>query len=217
MAGQERFCADAIVVAWFGPALDVPAHAQGCAKLPAVDVRGGKSDYRRRFYARADRGIDDIGDKPVAPCAPNSTSGFVIPVYSMAGAGIDTVADWAVGRVVVPELWQGRRLGRDQSPHGGADLPPPTARAAHRPAKRREGDAAQGHGASVTCSPHQPDVAREFGDRIVGMRIRRVVLDGPPARLDAAAEAGAANLGLENESAVGKGLGAMIRRHGGGP
>ncbi|NCO85140.1 MAG: phosphonate ABC transporter ATP-binding protein [Rhodobacterales bacterium] len=50
-------------------------------------------------------------------------------------------------------------------------------------------DVARERGATVLCSLHQTDLAREFGDRIVGMRQGRVVFDGPPARFDAAAEA----------------------------
>lgn len=51
----------------------------------------------------------------------------------------------------------------------------------------RKGAGAEG--ATVMCSLHQPDLAREFADRIIGMRLGRVVFDGPPARFDAAAEA----------------------------
>jgi len=50
-------------------------------------------------------------------------------------------------------------------------------------------DVARERGATVLCSLHQTDLAREFGDRIVGMRHGRVMFDGPPARFDAAAEA----------------------------
>ena len=42
-------------------------------------------------------------------------------------------------------------------------------------------DAAREQGATVLCSLHQVDLAREFGDRIVGMRDGRVVFDGSPA------------------------------------
>ncbi|MBE0509289.1 MAG: phosphonate ABC transporter ATP-binding protein [Chromatiales bacterium] len=42
-------------------------------------------------------------------------------------------------------------------------------------------DAAREQGATVLCSLHQIDLAREFGDRIVGMRNGRVVFDGSPA------------------------------------
>lgn len=41
-------------------------------------------------------------------------------------------------------------------------------------------DAAREHGTTVLCSLHQVDLAREFGDRIVGMRDGRVVFDGMP-------------------------------------
>ncbi len=50
-------------------------------------------------------------------------------------------------------------------------------------------DVARERGATVLCSLHQTDLAREFADRIVGMRSGRVVFDGPSARFDAAAEA----------------------------
>lgn len=41
-------------------------------------------------------------------------------------------------------------------------------------------DAAREQGATVLCSLHQVDLAREFGDRIVGMRDGRIVFDGTP-------------------------------------
>lgn len=50
-------------------------------------------------------------------------------------------------------------------------------------------DVARERGATVLCSLHQTDLAREFGDRIVGMRHGRVVFNGPSHRFDAAAEA----------------------------
>ena len=42
-------------------------------------------------------------------------------------------------------------------------------------------DAARVRNSSVLCSLHQVDLAREFGDRIVGMRSGRIVFDGAPA------------------------------------
>jgi phosphonate transport system ATP-binding protein len=42
-------------------------------------------------------------------------------------------------------------------------------------------DAARERNSSVLCSLHQVDLAREFGDRIVGMRDGRIVFDGAPA------------------------------------
>jgi phosphonate transport system ATP-binding protein len=42
-------------------------------------------------------------------------------------------------------------------------------------------DAAQRRNSSVLCSLHQIDLAREFADRIVGMRSGRIVFDGTPA------------------------------------
>ncbi|GAB4276509.1 MAG: phosphonate ABC transporter ATP-binding protein [Pararhodobacter sp.] len=50
-------------------------------------------------------------------------------------------------------------------------------------------EAAREQGATVLCSLHQTDLAREYADRIIGMRNGRVVFDGPPARFDSAAEA----------------------------
>lgn len=49
-------------------------------------------------------------------------------------------------------------------------------------------EAAREQGATVLCSLHQTDLAREFADRIIGMRAGRVVFDGPPHRFDAVAE-----------------------------
>jgi phosphonate transport system ATP-binding protein len=42
-------------------------------------------------------------------------------------------------------------------------------------------DAARERNTTVLCSLHQVDLAREFGDRVVGMRDGRVVFDGTPA------------------------------------
>lgn len=42
-------------------------------------------------------------------------------------------------------------------------------------------DAARARNTSVLCSLHQVDLAREFGDRIIGMRDGRIVFDGTPA------------------------------------
>jgi len=44
-------------------------------------------------------------------------------------------------------------------------------------------DAARERNTTVLCSLHQIDLAREFGDRIVGMRDGRVVFEGTPAEL----------------------------------
>jgi phosphonate transport system ATP-binding protein len=41
-------------------------------------------------------------------------------------------------------------------------------------------DAARERSATVLCSLHQVDLAREFGDRIVGMRDGKIVFDGTP-------------------------------------
>lgn len=42
-------------------------------------------------------------------------------------------------------------------------------------------DAARERNTTVLCSLHQIDLAREFGDRIVGMRDGRIIFDGTPA------------------------------------
>lgn len=44
-------------------------------------------------------------------------------------------------------------------------------------------DAARERNATVLCSLHQVDLAREYADRIVGMRDGRIVFDGPPSEL----------------------------------
>ena len=49
-------------------------------------------------------------------------------------------------------------------------------------------EAAREQGATVLCSLHQTDLAREFADRIIGMRKGRVVFDGPPHQFDSAVE-----------------------------
>ena len=49
-------------------------------------------------------------------------------------------------------------------------------------------EAALEQGATVLCSLHQTDLAREFADRIIGMRKGRVVFDGPPHLFDSTAE-----------------------------
>jgi phosphonate transport system ATP-binding protein len=43
---------------------------------------------------------------------------------------------------------------------------------------------AQAHGATVLCSLHQVDLARDFADRIVALQAGHVVFDGPPAMFD---------------------------------
>jgi phosphonate transport system ATP-binding protein len=42
-------------------------------------------------------------------------------------------------------------------------------------------------GATVLCSLHQIDLAKEFADRIVAMRGGEIIADGRPAELDEAA------------------------------
>lgn len=48
---------------------------------------------------------------------------------------------------------------------------------------------ARERGVTVLCSLHQIDLARAYADRIIGLRDGRVVFDGPPERLDRAANA----------------------------
>jgi phosphonate transport system ATP-binding protein len=44
-------------------------------------------------------------------------------------------------------------------------------------------------GVAVLCTLHQVELALEFADRIVGLRLGRVVFDGVPSEFDAAAHA----------------------------
>lgn len=48
-------------------------------------------------------------------------------------------------------------------------------------------DRARSADATLLCSLHQVELAQRFADRIIGMRAGRIVFDGPPERLDAAA------------------------------
>jgi len=48
-------------------------------------------------------------------------------------------------------------------------------------------DRAHAVGATLLCSLHQVELAQRFADRIIGIRAGRIVFDGPPERLDAAA------------------------------
>ena len=48
-------------------------------------------------------------------------------------------------------------------------------------------DQARVHGSTVLVSLHQVELARRFADRIVALRDGRIVFDGPPSALDAAA------------------------------
>ncbi|REJ68845.1 MAG: phosphonate ABC transporter ATP-binding protein [Planctomycetota bacterium] len=45
-------------------------------------------------------------------------------------------------------------------------------------------DASRESGTTVMCSLHQPDLAREFADRIVGLARGKVIFDGLPDQLD---------------------------------
>jgi len=47
--------------------------------------------------------------------------------------------------------------------------------------------ASQVHGATVLCTLHQVELAREFADRIVALRAGEIVFDGAPHEIDAAA------------------------------
>lgn len=49
-------------------------------------------------------------------------------------------------------------------------------------------EAARERGATVLCSLHQVELARDFADRIVGMRDGQVVFDGPPSAFSDAHE-----------------------------
>ena len=60
-----------------------------------------------------------------------------------------------------------------------ASLDPATSRDILRLLKTQ----AEERGATVLCSLHQIDLAKEFGDRIVAVKAGRLVFDGPPADL----------------------------------
>ncbi len=57
-----------------------------------------------------------------------------------------------------------------------ASLDPRTSRGILQLLRRQS----QRHGATVLCSLHQPELAREFGDRIVAVSRGRLVFDGAP-------------------------------------
>ena len=80
-------------------------------------------------------------------------------------------------------------------------------------------EAARERNTTVLCSLHQVDLAREFADRIVGMRDGRVVFDGTPAELtdarvhqlyagahgdDQPADAGAGHAALSASPTIGR-------------
>jgi phosphonate transport system ATP-binding protein len=80
-------------------------------------------------------------------------------------------------------------------------------------------EAARERNTTVLCSLHQVDLAREFGDRIVGMRDGRVVFDGTPAEFtdervhqlyagahwdDQPADTDAGNSALSSSPAIGR-------------
>jgi phosphonate transport system ATP-binding protein len=67
-----------------------------------------------------------------------------------------------------------------------ASLDPPAGRRVLGLLKRQ----ARERNATVLCTLHQVELAREFADRIVGLADGRVVFDGPPAALDANAVLG---------------------------
>ncbi len=64
-----------------------------------------------------------------------------------------------------------------------ASLDPKTARSVLQYLR----DATREMGIAVVCNLHQVEYAREFGDRVVGLAQGRMVFDGSPAELDAAA------------------------------
>jgi phosphonate transport system ATP-binding protein len=84
----------------------------------------------------------------------------------------------AIARVLAQE---GRVLLADEPV---ASLDPESAR--HVLATLR--GVAREQGIAVLCSLHQVALAREFADRLIGLRAGRVVFDARPAALDAAAE-----------------------------
>lgn len=84
-----------------------------------------------------------------------------------------------------------------------ASLDPKTARVILNDLWRASRDL----GIAVLCNLHQVDLAREFADRIVGMRAGRVVFDGTAAALDTSAVA-TIYPGLEQERAPATARGA---------
>lgn len=64
--------------------------------------------------------------------------------------------------------------------------------------------ASRSHGATVLCSLHQVELAVEFADRIIGMKGGRLVFDGPPQDLDAAAIASIYSSSQEQHDAADK-------------
>ena len=64
-----------------------------------------------------------------------------------------------------------------------ASLDPKTARSVLQYLR----EATRELGIAVVCNLHQVDYAQEFGDRVIGLAQGRLVFDGTPAQLDAAA------------------------------
>ncbi|ARU05027.1 phosphonate ABC transporter ATP-binding protein [Comamonas serinivorans] len=82
-----------------------------------------------------------------------------------------------------------------------ASLDPQTARSVLQYLR----DATRELGIAVVCNLHQVDYAREFGDRIVGLAQGRMVFDGTPAELDAAALDTIYHAAPQNEPEAGRG------------
>lgn len=97
-AVMEAQCAGAADIAFYGPASYLPVHKKGCANLLALAVNHGQSVYYSGIFARADAGIEKIGDikgKRVALGDVNSTSSFAVPVAMMLQHGVDPARDAA--------------------------------------------------------------------------------------------------------------------------
>jgi phosphonate transport system ATP-binding protein len=84
----------------------------------------------------------------------------------------------AIARVLAQE---GRVILADEPV---ASLDPESAR--HVLATLRS--VARDQGIAVLCSLHQVELAREFADRLIGLRAGRIVFDGAPADIDPAVE-----------------------------
>lgn len=92
----EAMCSGAADVAFMGPVSYVQARDRGCARLLAVSVEKGKSEYFAGLFASSASGIatiDDFRGKRMAFGDVNSTSSFIVPVAMLMRSGIDPATD----------------------------------------------------------------------------------------------------------------------------
>ncbi len=76
----------------------VLAHERGCADAALVSVRYGSPTYNGQIINRADSGIHSLADlkgKTFCRADPLSTSGWIIPMLMMRGAGLNPETDLA--------------------------------------------------------------------------------------------------------------------------